>query len=113
MHKQAKPAALAAIAAQNQGKFWQYHDELFLNMKALTPKKFMEIATNLGLDMEQFNKDILDQKSMQKLTKELRDGKMAGVKGTPAIFINGRRVKDRSAGGFQKMIDQELAKTNK
>lgn len=113
MHKQAKPAALAAIAAQQQGKFWEYHDELFLNMKSLSPQKFVEIATNLGLDMEQFNKDVLDPKSVRKINKELRDGKMVGVKGTPAIFVNGRRLKDRSPKGFQKMIDEEMAKVSK
>ncbi len=113
MHKEAKAAALAAIAAQKQGKFWEYHDELHLNMKSLSPQKFVEIATSLGLNMEQFNKDVLDQKSVNRIDKELREGKMAGVKGTPAIFINGRRLKDRSPKGFQKIIDEELAKASK
>lgn len=113
MHKQAKPAALAAIAAQKQGKFWEYHDELFLNMKSLSPQKFVEIATQLGLDINQFNKDILDKNLVNRIDKELRDGQAAGVKGTPAIFVNGRRLKDRSPKGFQKMIDEELAKVSK
>lgn len=112
-HKQAKPAAFAAYAAQKQGKFWEYHDELFLNMKTLGPQKFLEIATNLGLDIEQFMKDMADPETHKKIDQEVRDGSMAGVKGTPAIFINGRRVKDRSLNGFQKIINEELAKIQK
>ena len=45
------------------------------------------VKVYLGLDMEQFNKDVLDKKSVQRIAKELRDGQMAGVKGTPAIFV--------------------------
>lgn len=112
-HKQAKPAAFAAYAADKQGKFWEFHDQLFLNMQSLTPQKFLEIADNLGLNKEQFMKDMADPETKKWIDKELRDGALAGVKGTPAIYINGRKLKDRSAQGFQKIIDEELSKSKK
>ncbi|MCB2182203.1 MAG: thioredoxin domain-containing protein [Desulfobulbaceae bacterium] len=112
-HKQAKPAALAAIAAQKQGKFWEYHDQLFQNMKSLTPQKFLEIATNLGLDMEKFMKDMADPEVAKRVDLDTRQGAAVGVKGTPALYINGRKLKDRSVNGFQKIIDEELAKKGK
>ncbi|MCK9294634.1 MAG: thioredoxin domain-containing protein [Desulfobulbaceae bacterium] len=110
-HAQAIPAALAAIAAQKQGKFWQYHDLLFQNMRDLNPEKLLELATSLGLNMDQFKKDMADPQSMAQVSKDQQDGVSAGVKGTPSIFINGRIAKDRTDAGMQKLIDEELAKT--
>lgn len=109
-HAQAMPAGLAAIAAQKQGKFWQYHDLLFQNMRDLKPEKYLELATSIGLDMDQFKKDMADPQSMAQVSKDQQDGVNAGVKGTPSIFIDGRKVKDRTVAGMQKIIDEELAK---
>jgi protein-disulfide isomerase len=109
-HEQAVPAAMAAIAAQKQGKFWDYHDLLFQNMQSLKPEKFIELATSLGLNIEQFKKDMNDQQDMTIISKDQQDGVNAGVKGTPSIFIDGRIVKDRTVPGLQKLIDEELAK---
>ncbi|RJX26223.1 MAG: DsbA family protein [Desulfurivibrio sp.] len=109
-HAQALPAALAAIAAQKQGKFWEFHDLLFQNMRDLKPEKYLELATSLGLNLEQFKKDMADPQSMAQASKDQQDGVAAGVKGTPSIFINGRNVKDRTPAGMQKLIDEELAK---
>ncbi|OKY75956.1 MAG: hypothetical protein BM485_06380 [Desulfobulbaceae bacterium DB1] len=109
-HKEATPAAIAAVAAHKQGKFWQYHDSLFQNMQQLSPQKFQEIATSLQLNMEQFNKDMADPQSMAIIGKDQQEGVGIGVKGTPSLFVNGRTAKDRSVAGLQKMIDEELAK---
>lgn len=109
-HAQGMPAAIAAIAAQKQGKFWQYHDLLFQNMRDLKPEKYLELATSLGLNMDQFKKEMADPQSMAQVNKDQQDGISAGVKGTPSVFINGRKVKDRTVPGMQKLIDEELAK---
>jgi len=109
-HGQAVPAAVASIAAQKQGKFWQYHDLLFQNMRELKQEKFLEIATSLGLNMDQFKKEMTNPENMAQINKDQQDGANAGVKGTPSIFINGRRAKDRTVPGMQKLIDEELAK---
>ena len=110
MHKQAAPAALAAIAAQNQGKFWQMHDALFAISNKLNKNSIEKAATTIELDMEQFKKDLNSQASKQKLAKDMAGANKAGISGTPALFINGRMVKKRDVTSIQKMIDQEMAK---
>jgi protein-disulfide isomerase len=109
MHKQAKPAALASIAAHEQGKFWQMHDALFAVSKQLTKENIEKAAKDIGLDMEKFQKDLASPSVQAKLKKDMVDAGKAGVGGTPTLFINGRQVKGRGANVLQEMIDQELA----
>jgi protein-disulfide isomerase len=108
-HKLAAPAALAALAASKQGKFWEYHDELFATPK-LNNNSFDAIAKKLGLDLVKFQKDITSPSVQQQLAKDLNDAKEAGVTGTPTIFVNGVKLKKRDLPSFQKLIDEELAK---
>ena len=111
MHKQAKSAAYAAIAADNQGKFWIYHNELFSNSNRLDdPDLLMKIAKQFDFNIDRFSKDIKDQETKNKVQKDRRDGIQAGVTGVPAIFINGRRLKKHSVAAAQKIIDDELKK---
>jgi len=105
----AQPAALAAIAAQEQGKFWQMHDALFTTPK-LTKENIEKAAKEAGLDMDKFKKDMESPLTKQKLNKDLVSAQKAEVTGTPTLFINGRRVQNRGPEAIQKMIDQELAK---
>jgi len=107
MHQQAEPAALAAIAAQNQGKFWQMHDALF-GVEKLTKETIEAAAASIGLNMEQFKKDIADPATKQRLLKDMTDARKADVSGTPTLFINGQRVKNRSLPAIQATIDHEL-----
>ena len=104
---------MASIAAQNQGKFWEYHDLLFKNQKQLGPEKIEQIATQLGLNMDKFRKDMGNQSTRQQLAKDIQEAKRIGVRGTPSLYVNGRKVKDRSLQGMQKLIDQELARSKK
>ncbi len=112
-HEFAIPAAVGAIAAQEQGKFWQFHDKLFENVRSLNQEKIDEIAKEIGLDMERYAKDIADQTLQQRGMMDSRDGMLAGVNSTPTLFINGRRLKERSLETIQKIIDEELAKIKK
>ena len=112
-HKQAVPAALAALAAGEQGKFWEFHDELFLTSPKLDPKTIIGIATKLGLDLSKFNKDMASPAIKQKLAKDLQDAKQSGVTGTPTIFVNGVKLKSRTLPAIQKLIDEELAQKAK
>ncbi len=111
MHNMAEPAALAAIAAQNQGKFWQMHDALFAS-KPLTREKIDQAAQQIGLDMARFRKDMNSPETRQKLARDMMDARKAEVSGTPTLFINGRRVTNRSEQAIQQMIDQELKKAS-
>jgi protein-disulfide isomerase len=109
-HKQAYNAALASMAAEAQGRFWEYHDELFLNQNSLSNDKYLEIARKMGLDLDRFSLDMLRPSLRNKIDQDIDDAKKAGVTGTPTIFVNGRRLKKRDSGTLNKMIDNELAK---
>ncbi len=111
-HEQALPAALASMAAAKQGKFWEYHDELFINQKSLDQKKYLEIAENLGLDIKKFSLDMMRPSLRQKIEQDVAEAKKAGVTGTPTIFVNGRKVKNRGIAAISKLIDEELADGN-
>lgn len=110
MHKHAKSAAIAAMAADRQGKFWSFHDLLFANYNKLSEEKITELAEKAGLDMERFASDRLDPRLQQKLAADQQEGLKIGVRGTPTIFINGRRLPQRSKRAFDQMIKTELAK---
>ena len=110
MHKFARQAATAALAAHKQGKFWEYHKKLFESISSLNDAKVQEIATQLGLDMDKFNKDLKDQALQNIITRDLQEGTAAGVRGTPTIFVNGKPLAARSIEGFQQAIDEELKK---
>ncbi len=109
IHKFAIEAASGALAAHEQGKFWEFHDDLFTTPK-LNSKSIDNIAIKLGLDMEKYKKAKASQNVRQKIAIDMQDANKAGVTGTPTIFINGRLLKNRSLQGFQKFIDSELSK---
>ncbi|MBB5347716.1 thioredoxin domain-containing protein [Desulfoprunum benzoelyticum] len=111
-HQMAEPAAIAALAAGEQGKFWEFHDKLF-TAPQLSPDLLPKIAQDLGLDMARFESDRNSPMLRQKLGKDMSDAQKAGVTGTPTLYINGRKLKQRSPEGFQAMIDEELAKAGK
>jgi protein-disulfide isomerase len=113
IHKNAMPAAIAALAANEQGKFWEMNSQLFKNYNQLSDEKIDEIAQSLGLDMAQFKQDMGNPALAAQVQRDLQDGVQAGVRGTPTIFINGRLLQQRSLPGFKQMIDEELAKKNK
>ncbi len=109
-HPMAREAAIAAIAAHQQGKFWEVHGQIFANQKELSPQKLDEIAESFGLDMNQFKQDLLSQEVLSLIIRDVREGQRIGVTGTPTIFINGKHVTDRSLQNLSKLIEQELAK---
>ena len=112
-HKEALPAALASLAAAEQGRFWEYHDELYLNQNSLSKEKYIEIAKNLGLDLKKFSLDIMRPSLRKKVEEDIQDAQKAGVTGTPAIFVNGRQLKIRDFQTLSKLIDAVLAEGQK
>jgi protein-disulfide isomerase len=109
-HKFAATAAKAALVAQGHGKFWEFHDRLFENYDRLSNEKIREIARNLGLDEAKFEEGLKNPLFVTRIRRDMQDGNNAGVSGTPTIFVNGRRLRNRSMEGFQKLIDKELRK---
>ena len=108
-HKLAMPAHRAAMAAGEQGKFWEFHDRLFA-AKKLSDKLIDDIAKELQLDTDKLKKDMQSPLVQQRIRKDLNDAQKAGITGTPTVFINGRKLNKRSLQGFQKIIDDELNK---
>ena len=102
------PAAIAALAAEKQGKFWEFHDLLFQNYNRLNEQKVKEIAQQLKLNMEKFEKDRKDPRIRAMINRDLAEGNRAGVRGTPTVFINGRLLRNRSMDGFQELIEKVL-----
>ena len=109
-HKFAMPAAIAALAAEKQGKFWEFHDLLFKDYSHLNEEKIKEIAQQLKLNMEKFEKDRKDPQIMAMINRDIAEGNLAGVRGTPTVFINGRLLRNRSMAGFQELIEKALKK---
>ena len=108
MHPQAEPAALAAIAAQRQGKFWEMHDALFA-VQQWTPAAVTETATRIKLDMNRFQADLNSQETRMQLAKDKADAQAAEVAATPSVFVNGRPVRERSLPALQAMVNEALA----
>jgi protein-disulfide isomerase len=109
-HKFAMQAATAALAAEKQGKFWEFHDLLFKDYNRLNEQKVKEIAQKLKLDMQQFEKDRKDPGIRALINRDVSEGSRAGVRGTPTIFVNGRLLRNRSMAGFQELIEKALKK---
>jgi protein-disulfide isomerase len=107
-HKFAIQAAVAALAADRQGKFWNFHDELFKHYNALNEDKVQEIAEKLKMDKVQFEKDRQDPLLMEQIKYDYNEGIRIGVRSVPSVFVNGRKLKERSLEGFQTLIDKEL-----
>ena len=87
-HPQATNAARAAEAARLQGRFWEMHDELFARGAGLTDESYLEIAQELGLDLEKFGDDFHSHEVAARVAADKAEGDALGVDGTPYIFIN-------------------------
>jgi protein-disulfide isomerase len=108
MHTFARKAAQGALAASRQGKFAKFHEKLFANQKSLNDGKIREIAQEVGLNMDQFERDIKDSHLAAVVTRDIRQGDQAGVNSTPTVFVNGRLLRNRSIQGFEQAVEAEL-----
>ncbi len=108
IHVAAKGAAKASVAASKQGKFWPYHDAIFAHEGALDRAAFVQMATELGLDAEQFKADLDSTEVSQAVDDDLRLSLKLGVVATPGFFINGRYVSGFRPGRLGGVIQEEL-----
>ena len=112
-HKEAMPAAKAALAALQQGRFWDYHDKVFENMRTITPANLRKWAKELDLDMARFDRDVADPAIEHAIEKQ-RDAMVnLGARGTPGFFVNGEQIKGaRPFQDFKAVIDRQLNAAN-
>jgi protein-disulfide isomerase len=94
IHPHALHAALAAEAADFQGKFWEMHDLLFTRQRALADDDLAAHAAHLGLDGDRFRADFADKKGLARIEADIESGFRSGVEGTPSIFVNGKPYRD-------------------
>jgi protein-disulfide isomerase len=91
-HSDAVAAALAANCANEQGKFWDYHDLLFQSQDNLTIENLLIMANGLGVDFDKFSQCLGDRKFENEIQNDLLDGIKLGITGTPTFFINGFKI---------------------
>ena len=118
MHPNAPYAAKAAIAAQNQGKFWQMHDKLFEANNSHAPdglsqEKVDTMARDIGLDMEKYKADVNAPETQARIAADQAQASRLGANGTPHFFINGARVSGAMPyESFKSVIDAQLKRAN-
>jgi len=109
-HPQANAAAEASECANEQDKFWDYHDEIFNNQATLGRDLYIQLAEQLDLDVDQFTQCIDDGKYKQEVQADASYGSQIGVSGTPTFFINGiKLVGAQPFAAFQQIIEAELS----
>ena len=110
-HPHAPKAAEAAACANDQGKFWEMHKQLFANQKALSVDELKQHAVAVGLDKAKFDECLDTGKNKALVEADTKAGSDVGVTGTPAFFINGKLISGaQPASEFEKIIDAELKK---
>jgi protein-disulfide isomerase len=115
IHPQARGAAEAAVCADEQGRFWQYHEQLFAGeSKGLAQPELLARAATAGLDVAAFQACIAAGRGRARVDADLSAGKQAGVSGTPAFFVNGVPYSGAiPIEEFRRAIDAELASAPK
>ena len=113
-HDKAEGAAVAALAAHQQGKFWEMHDLLFTNQQTLGDESYVKFAEQLKLDVAKFKADLKSEKLLKQVKDDAEQASKLGVQGTPGFFVNGVQVRGaRPLPYFKGIIDKWLEKQGK
>jgi len=107
------PAALAAMAAHEQGKFWEFHDKLFANQKVLNRDQYLTYAKELKLDVAKFQQALDGAKFKAHIEADAAEAGKLGVSGTPEFFVNGKFLSGaKPFAEFATVINAELKRLN-
>lgn len=109
IHENAFRSALAANAANSQGKFFEYGAILYANQMALDDASLLGYAMKLGLDLTKFKADMADPKNAEEVRKDIADGYSYGVGGTPTIYINGVKHHGLTESKFRAALEKALS----
>jgi len=113
IHPFARPAAEAAMCADEQERFWDYHDAIFARRGQLGEGSLDEIANELELDLERFRPCVEERRYAEFVNADLEAGRQAGVTGTPAFFVNGIALKGaRDADELSRVVEAELTRVD-
>jgi len=109
-HRNAKSAAIASLAAENQGKFWEMHDKLFQNQGNLGKKTYVLLADELDLNITQFKKDLTSASLEKQVRRDIGLALRWGIQSTPRVFVNGEAVAGAlPLSEIQQVIERQLA----
>jgi protein-disulfide isomerase len=112
LHPQARRAAEAARCAQDQGKFWEYHDILFANAPQASAEDINRYAQQIGLDVSKFNACLFQSVHHEAVQRDIDEATKLGMTGTPAFFINGRFLNGaQPLEKFVQIIEEELTRS--
>jgi protein-disulfide isomerase len=108
IHPDAFKAAQASVCADEQGKFWEYHDILF-SANDLSEQALKKYAVDLGLKTDEFNTCLVSEASATGVRRDMQEARQFDVQGTPTFFVNGRLIRGlKSLEDFRNVIDQAL-----
>ncbi len=111
MHQDAPLAALASMAALEQGKFWEFHDKVFASQPNIQRQYLVQYAKDLGIDAKRFEAAIAGSHGKPAIDADVAEAKTLGVTGTPAFFINGHFLSgSRPFDDFAQVINSELSR---
>jgi protein-disulfide isomerase len=107
-HQEAKPAAKAALAAGEQGKFYEMMDLILKNNANLNAQRYLDFAKELKLNLEKFEKDLRekDEQWEQKINTDMQLGANSDVRGTPTFYLNGKKTTARTFDQYKSEIDK-------
>jgi protein-disulfide isomerase len=116
IHRHAQEAADAARCAQDQGKFWEYHDKLYETQDTWVAEndpagRFAQFGRELGLKEPEFSSCVQAKSGDARVSRDIAEGLQNGVDRTPTIFVNKQRLFPTTFDAWKQVIDQELAKT--
>ncbi len=112
MHSRAPMAHAASEAANSQGKFWEMHDLIFENQRDLTEAAYLRYAAQIGMDVDQFKKDMVSASVKARVDADAAEAAKLGVTGTPGFFVNGYFLSGaKPFSEFKRVIDEQIAKS--
>jgi protein-disulfide isomerase len=112
-HPNAMPAAIAAMAAGEQGKFWEMHDKIFADQQHMDEATYEKYAQELGLNMGKFKASVTAKKAEPSIKEDMAQAAALGAQGTPSFFINGTPLRGaQPKEAFKSLIDKKMEQAN-
>jgi len=106
---ESQPAAIAAQCANEQGAFWDFHNEFFNNQQSLGRDFYIATAEQFGLNVDDYTACLDDNRYLEEVQIDLLDGQLEGVRGTPGFFVNGQFLSGAQPYQlFERLIQKEL-----
>ena len=107
-------AAEAAVCAEEQDQFWQFHDTVFANQGRentgnITEPRLRQMAEAIGLDLTAYDECMASDRPEQHVEADLAEARQLGVTGTPSVFVNGQKIDWQGWDGLKQEIDAALA----